>query len=789
MWSRPKLGVSSVIAVEDFDHNGSFEALVTRGPSEVALVDATSGEMRWSWIAPAGASIGSFKIWRHGDAVRFVCFPQNALSGVCIDLAGQGDQPAIVWKREYPDTYWQGFGPHVVLADMDRDEVPDVVLAGKPGYAAVIDAETGAIRFDVRYEVTGSPDAGRPYGLVNATDLDGDGYTDLVVASCQVEEYVAVLRNEDGKSLRPLWSVFIERDLPDDVRELRPNVTSVVDLDGDGKKELVLGLFNVTGDERWHTVVIDPLRDFDARRADLVGRYFWGCYDLDGDGRPEIVTSEEATRVPADVSTLHAVDGVTFRDVATVLDARLETASSSPLSDDTGFMAIRATPRFHRAAEGESGLLLSKREGKAGAWLWGLRDGESQFDEVATDPLSSVLALSTGAEELQRVAILPTANDTSALSANAPLIGVSGGRPQLVFALSDGTVRGGEPDLSQPGQFKSSWSVPGQMPALWVSPAGEMTVVTATDDTTLLISRPASDGAASVTVKLPHPLYRNSTTRSAPTVLPFGDDKMLLYVCLQTGVHTMASALYDAEGTMLWIDEKDGPYPRTAAFAELAGRPTLLIDNHGKHLFYDLEGHSRLIAHGWNETVSRRSDGAKYAVPIVGPIGAGGETRVLMSSGLQSVETLDADGKRLAKQDFASTYEFEWNSSAVGRIRPDGGWDLAMVTRDGVLHCIDTATCQTRWTFDLGCKATLPINIVSADLDSDGRDNFLAGLPDGTLLALDERDGRPDVLWRLLFDNGVRDTIIGDLDSDGHAEIVIETEDGAVRVLKEIRND
>jgi outer membrane protein assembly factor BamB len=160
-----------------------------------------------------------------------------------------------------------------------------------------------------------------------------------------------------------------------------------------------------------------------------------------------------------------------------------------------------------------------------------------------------------------------------------------------------------------------------------------------------------------------------------------------------------------------------------------------------------------------------------------------------MSSGLQSLETLDAAGKRLAKQDFASTYEFEWNSSAVGRIRPDGGWDLAMVTRDGVLHCFDAATCRARWTFDLGCKATLPINVMSGDIDSDGRDNFLVGLPDGTLLSLDERDGRGEVLWRLTFDSGIRDTIIGDLDADARAEVVVETEDGAVRVLKAMTRD
>jgi hypothetical protein len=153
------------------------------------------------------------------------------------------------------------------------------------------------------------------------------------------------------------------------------------------------------------------------------------------------VTNDEGARVPADASTLRAVDGVTFRDVATVSGARLETTSGSRLPPETGFMAICATPRFHGTAEGGSGLLLSKRDGKAGSWLGSVRDGATQFREVTVDPLSSVLALSTGAEELQRVKRDANSEEKTALSADAPLIGTSRGKPQRVFAVSDGTVR------------------------------------------------------------------------------------------------------------------------------------------------------------------------------------------------------------------------------------------------------------------------------------------------------------------------------------------------------------
>src|SRR5581483_12222934 len=101
-----------------------------------------------------------------------------------------------------------------------------------------------------------------------------------------------------------------------------------------------------------------------------------------------------------------------------------------------------------------------------------------------------------------------------------------------------------------------------------------------------------------------------------------------------------------------------------------------------------------------------------------------------------------------------------------------------MVNGQGVFHCEDVNTCRTRWTLDLGTKATFPINVVSGDIDGDGRDNFLVGLPNGELLALDEQNGQPVVLWKVRFASGVKEAILADLDGDGLAEIIVETEDG-----------
>ena len=137
-------------------------------------------------------------------------------------LPGAPNEPRILWQSDYADQYWLGYGPNLVLADMDCDGTPELVIASKPAYAGVLDSETGAVEFDLKYEVQdpfsfGRPDGphiGRPYGLLHAADLDGDGYPDLVVAGTHVEEYIAVLRNEQGRGLSPAWTLFVEKGFP-----------------------------------------------------------------------------------------------------------------------------------------------------------------------------------------------------------------------------------------------------------------------------------------------------------------------------------------------------------------------------------------------------------------------------------------------------------------------------------------------------------------------------------------------------------------------------------------------
>ena len=209
------------------------------------------------------------------------------------------------------------------------------------------------------------------------------------------------------------------------------------------------------------------------------------------------------------------------------------------------------------------------------------------------------------------------------------------------------------------------------------------------------------------------------------------------------------------------------------------------MDNHGKDMLYDESGAKRTVAHGWFDDIPGRGNGTKYALPIVGPFGPGGKTRMILSPGLEQLEVLDAAGERVAMSPLGGIYERDSCSAAVGRLRgPLAAWDVGTIGHNGVFHCTDAVTAQDRWTMDLGAKSASAYHIVAAPIAGNGRDDFLVALPNGDLAALAERNGKGVLLWRKSFDAGLLDVIVADVDGDGQPEIIIAADDFTVRILR-----
>jgi len=787
VWDRPRMGVGTTVGLITFGGSARPAALVTLGDAGFALLDVATGKTMWTWYAPAGSHLAGYRLVQEGRLAHVVVFPQNSMLGFCFELSASRPVPRLLWEKDFTGRYYQNFGPYFVLADMDHDRKLEIVLASKPGYVGVINLDTGDVKFDLKYEVAGGDHIGRPYGLICARDVDGDGYPDVVVVGSQVEHYIAVLKNNAGKSLGLAWSQYVAYDLPTAEKELEPNVTSLADVNGDGRPELALGFYNPHGDKRWHTIVFDTMKGFVARLADLPDRYFWGCYDLNGDGIPEVIASAAKGHDFALPAPLEAVDGRTFHDIAAV-DRASFTFMHSKLALDTEFSAARSTPLYVTTPRGAQGLVISRNGGEV---IWRIAGGKSSFAPFALTPVSRLVLFSEGVGSLTRARLATGAVlQPRGPGASWPLVSFANGKRELILALSNGRIIGGAPDLAHPGEFAHSWSVRGSMPSVRIG-AGGKRILCAADpsaDAVALYAPAVGERLSPPLARFgtPYRITRPYTAQGTAELLPFGDKELRLFVAMHRGIHPTASAVYDISGRVVWADPENGPHPRAAAAADLDGdgNDEVFLDNHGKQIIYDSRGQGRMIAQGWYDTIPGRGNGAKYVLPIIGPFGPNGETRIINSPGLDALEVLDAAGARLAKKDFASTYEFDCTAAAVARIRDAAHWDVGMVDKEGLFYCADVNTCQYRWTLDLGVKATSPVSVTSGDLDGDGRDNFLVGLPNGDLVALDEKDGKGFVLWTLPFDAGVNGAFLADVDGDGVGEVVVELDDGRVKLLK-----
>ncbi|MBC8868275.1 MAG: PQQ-binding-like beta-propeller repeat protein [Planctomycetes bacterium] len=200
------------------------------------------------------------------------------------------DQPRRVWQTDPPEAVI--FNPLNIVFDIDGDGVQEICVAAH--YRVMIfEGTTGRKETELRYHSC------RPYGWFGLVDVDADGQMELVTIG-DFQSHIDVLEFDPARPEAERLSVKWRRDIEQaiDRREKWPQVgpRPLADVTGDGRAEIVLNLFNDTGDGQWHVVVLDATTGEVV--CDLPRRFVQGAADVDDDGTAEIfVASADGVHV------------------------------------------------------------------------------------------------------------------------------------------------------------------------------------------------------------------------------------------------------------------------------------------------------------------------------------------------------------------------------------------------------------------------------------------------------------------------------------------------------------
>jgi outer membrane protein assembly factor BamB len=253
---------------------------------------------RWAKVLPNVRGLQR-TAWSHTWTTEKVCRLQ-------LFAYDQGfDKPRMVWQSDPPEETI--FQPLNVVYDIDGDGVQEICTAAH--YRVMIfEGTTGRKETELKYHTC------RPYGWFGLVDVDGDGQMELVTIG-DFQSHMDVLKYDPRKPEAQRLSVLWRRDIETDISQRRkwPQIgpEPVVNVTGDARPELVLNLFNDTGDGQWHAVVLDAATG--KSLCDMPKRFCQGTADVDQDGARELfLTASDGVFVP----TSGRVELIKIRDNA-----------------------------------------------------------------------------------------------------------------------------------------------------------------------------------------------------------------------------------------------------------------------------------------------------------------------------------------------------------------------------------------------------------------------------------------------------------------------------------------
>jgi len=114
----------------------------------------------------------------------------------------------------------------------------------------------------------------------------------------------------------------------------------------------------------------------------------------------------------------------------------------------------------------------------------------------------------------------------------------------------------------------------------------------------------------------------------------------------------------------------------------------------------------------------------------------------------------------------------------IADVHGDGRLCVGICRANGLFSCLDGATGASMWQIDLQSTTS---DIVSCDIDGDGKEEFIVGTTDGRLLAIGtDAAGRGVIRWSVPIGSALGSPVVADVEGIGSPEILVVTGDGSL---------
>ena len=746
-------------------------------------------------------------------------------------IAYDGGQPRVVWETEAFDNSWD---PNVLVVDADADGQLDIAVATHYR-VLVFDGATGATKMQLRYHDY------RNYGWFGAANIDDDPYPEFAVVA-DFSMHAEVIDN-DGAQLTLRWLRDIQPDPAQSTKVVRPKPRALVDADGDGRFELLYSIYNDQGDGQWHLVAVDALSGETV--YDFARHYLHGMADIDGDGVVELfvsATTGEAlpTYAPLAVWTLER-GAVEVRWSQQLGRFSTVVLNQLPLQVNTGAAdGLRTVSTGDVDADGRADFLVAQAAGAGEVLralgcdgqgritaLWSVRgpDGAAlEMAAVAADGAALLYLKGRGvsgqALELERAAgVLHQWNRQAFTPAGTPVVAdlEGDGRMEVVVQTATREVLCLQVPQGEGGQLRPRWQVPGygqtnNAPFHWGVVAAD---VDGDGHLEVLAGREASSGNASLVALDADGGVRWQTEFAGfDGSMPIWNfsglsywnagyfrtrEHMDVFASLRRGkLGSEVGFLVDGQsGAILW-QSPGFTLPQDGSGRSLGGHPSAAGDVDGDgleeivvmwpdrlHIVDGLTGTAQVVrqAYGYRDGLEPLFDSDSfvgYAFPAVVDLFGDERPELIWGHSGYLHAVLDAEGERVWQTPYRNNTEVQ-SLMGVGDSDGDGAVELLASTAAGVRLYRPADGAVLLGLDDVGRAHT---DVVSGDVDGDGRDEFLFG-SGAEVVCVEREEGALQRAWRLAVGGRSSDIALADADGDGWLDIVVATTDGYVKVYTE----